>query len=416
MSDAPRVDEGRVARRIERLAEFTEPGRPYTRRAFTDTYLEARAWLQEEFRAAGLEPEVDAGGNLVGRRPGGRPGTPALAAGSHVDTVVGGGRFDGVAGVVAALEVAQALHEGGAALAHPLWVYDFLSEEPSDYGTSCVGSRALTGSLSPAMLSARAPGGETLAEAMVRMGGAPASLGGPLPDAGRLAAFLELHIEQGPALERSGVRIGVVEGIVAIHRMALTLKGRAGHAGTTPMEQRRDALVGAAEVVQDVWKRARARASKEGFVATVGRLDVLPNGANVVPAEVRMSLEARALSEDAVAAFMEQTRARAQTTASQLGLELEADVIGTTPPVRSDPRLVTALEEACGALGLGHRRMTSGAGHDAMHVARAAPVAMLFVPCREGLSHHPDEHAETADVAAGAAVLLDALRRLDREL
>lgn len=408
------VDEARIRARIERLATFTETERPYTRRAFGAYYDEARAWLAGEFRAAGLDPEIDAGGNLVGRRAGLDPDAGALAAGSHIDTVVGGGRFDGVAGVVAALEAAQVLHERGVELRHALHVYDFVSEEPSDYGASCVGSRALVGRLTAAMLAGREPAGESLADALERVGGRPAALDRPLPDAGRLAAFLELHIEQGPLLESEGATIGVVEGIVAIGRMAVTLRGRAGHAGTTPMALRRDALVGAAALVQDVWERARA--AGPGFVATVGRLEVIPNGANVVPGEVRLVLEARSLDDAAVTAFLATTEARMRARAAELGLVLEAEVVDTAPSVRSDPRLVEVVEAACRQRGFAHRRLSSGAGHDAMELAQVAPVAMVFVPCRDGLSHHPDEVAEMSDVAAGAAVLTDALLALDRAL
>lgn len=414
MSMPVSVDEARIRTRIERLAAFTEPDRPYTRRAFTDLYLRARAWLADEFRDAGLEPAVDAGGNLVGRRAGRRADAKVLALGSHIDTVAGGGRFDGVAGVVAALEAVQVLHERGIELAHPLAVYDFLSEEPSDYGASCVGSSALVGALTPSLLTGTEPHGETLAGAIARIGGDPGALGAALPDAGKMAAFLELHIEQGPVLEREGVAIGVVEGIVAIQRMDVTVRGKAGHAGTTPMALRHDALVGAAALVQDVWERARERAAADGrFVATVGRLQVIPNGANVVPGEVRLVLEARSPDAAEVEGFLYETRQRAGARAAALGLELEAVVTSTAPAVRSDPRLVAALESACDGRGLGYRRLSSGAGHDAMEVAHACPVAMLFVPCAGGLSHHPDERADTSDIAAGAAVLLDALRQLD---
>jgi len=412
----PNVNAERIGARIERLAGFTDPERPYTRRAFSELYARARTWLAEEFRAAGLEPEVDAAGNLVGRRDGGAAGTAALAAGSHVDTVVGGGRFDGVAGVVAALEAAQAVHEAGVELRHPLWVYDFLSEEPSDYGGSCVGSSGLVGGLTAGTLAARDEQGESLAEAIARVGGDPARLTAPLPEAGRMAAYLELHIEQGPLLEREGVPIGIVEGIVAIRRMALVVRGRAGHAGTTPMTLRRDALVGAASIVQDVWQRARARQGQSGFVATIGRLQVLPNGANVVPGEVRLEMEARSLDEAAVANFLEQTRARAAASAEALGLELDAAVTATSAATRSDERVMAALEAACDRRGVAHRRLSSGAGHDAMEIARVAPTGMLFVPCRDGLSHHPDEFAETQHIAAGAAVMLDALLHLDETL
>ncbi|MEX2536055.1 MAG: M20 family metallo-hydrolase [Trueperaceae bacterium] len=404
----------RVRERIERLAALTESGRPYTRRAFTDLFKEARGWLGEELRGAGLEPSVDAGGNLVGRRPGSDSNLPALAAGSHIDTVVGGGRFDGIAGVVAALEAAHTLHENGVELRHPLWVFDFLSEEPSDYGASCVGSRALVGALTAEMLEATNPAGEPLAEAIERVGGDPRALTAPLVEAGELAAFLELHIEQGPVLEREGKTIGLVEGIVAIHRLAITVRGQAAHAGTMPMNLRRDALVGASRLVQDVSQRAREIAERESFVATVGRFDVLPNGANVVPGEVRMIVEARSLDEARVEEFLEGTRNFARTLAPDLDVEVES--LSVAPPARSHDRLLSALERGCQRRGHDYRQMTSGAGHDAMQVARIAPIAMLFIPCSDGVSHNPAEDASYEDVAAGAEVILEALLELDASL
>src|SRR5690606_14233533 len=208
-----RVDGARIMRRIAALARLTEPDRPYTRRAFTDLYLEGREWLEGEFRQAGLDPRLDAGANLVGERPGRRPGLGALTLGSHTDTVPGGGRFDGIGGVVCALEVAQVLNESGVRLEHPLRVVDFLSEEPSDYGASCVGSRAMVGTLTPAMLAKANAEGAPLADAIARMGGRPAELTRPLVAPGEVAAFLELHIEQGPVLESRGLPIGVVGGI-----------------------------------------------------------------------------------------------------------------------------------------------------------------------------------------------------------
>ncbi|MFO7546493.1 MAG: Zn-dependent hydrolase [Trueperaceae bacterium] len=407
----PNVDVERIARRIDALAALTEPDRPYTRRAFTDLYLRARDWLRSEFEGAGLEVHLDAGANLIGKRRGSEPGRSALAVGSHVDTVVGGGRFDGIAGVVAGLEAAQALRESGTTLRHDLWVVDFLSEEPSDYGASCVGSRALAGTLSPAMLQGKNPAGETLDAAIRRMGGRPEDLGSPLVQ--DLAAFLELHIEQGPVLMQESKRIGIVEGIVAIHRVTLTVQGQAAHAGTTPMSMRRDALVGAARIVDNVWTQARELASREQFVATIGRFDVAPNGANVVPGSVRLIVEARALDVTLVERFLHETVARSRELGDELGLEVTSELTSTAAAAKCDARVIAALEQSCRNRETPFRRMSSGAGHDAMQVATVAPMGMVFIPCKDGISHNPAESARAEDVAAGAEVIADALVTLD---
>ncbi|MDZ7802275.1 MAG: Zn-dependent hydrolase [Trueperaceae bacterium] len=408
-----RIDPTRIDRRVRHLTELTEAERPYTRRAFTDLYLEARSWLEQEFREAGLTPSLDAGANLHGTRPGAEAGLPALTLGSHIDTVPNGGRFDGIAGVITALEAAQALAEAGATLRHELRVIDFLSEEPSDYGASCVGSRALAGTLTSSMLAGVNASGETLAEGIARMGGEPGALTGPLVREGELAAFMELHIEQGPVLERENVPIGVVGGIVAIHRLQVHVTGRAAHAGTSPMDGRRDALVGAARLVDRVSRRARIWSDQEPFVATIGRLNVRPGGANVVPGEVSLTLEARALDEARVVAFLQEIMAWAEKACGELGLNLRVEEGSTAAAVHCAPEAQRALVAGCEARGHGYRHLNSGAGHDAMQVANVAPVGMIFIPCVDGVSHHPDEEASLQDMVAGAEVFAEALTELD---
>jgi N-carbamoyl-L-amino-acid hydrolase len=408
-----RVNAERIRERVERLAQMTDPGVPYTRRAFTPIYQDARDWLAAEFRSAGLEPRTDAGGNLLGIRVGRGAEMPALALGSHIDTVPGGGRFDGIAGVVAALEAAQALEEAGVELEHPVWVIDFLSEEPSDYGASCVGSRAMAGTLSDGMLEGKNPLGEPLAQAIERMGGDPARLSAPLVPYGAIAGFMELHIEQGPVLERLGKPIGVVEGIVAIHRLSLTVEGEAGHAGTTPMHLRHDALVAAAGLVEQVSAKASDWALEEHFVATVGRFDVRPNAANVVPGAVEMILEARALDDRRVERFLAEVSRGAREMLASKGARLEIEPLSTASAVHCDDRIQQALAAACQRRGHDFERMSSGAGHDAMQVANLAPVGMIFIPCKDGISHTPAEVALFEHIAAGAEVLAEALVELD---
>jgi N-carbamoyl-L-amino-acid hydrolase len=411
------VNPERVLGRMERLATFTEVDRPYTRRAFTPLYAGAREWLEGELRQAGLAPRIDAGGNLVGRRDGTAAGAPALMLGSHIDTVIGGGRYDGMAGVVAALEVAQALAEDGDTLRHPLAVVDFLSEEPSDYGVSCVGSRAMAGTLTPDMLTATNPQGETLAAAIARMGGDPDRLTrAPLLAPEDLAAFLELHIEQGPVLETRGAPIGIVTGIVGIRRYELDVVGQPDHAGTTPMALRKDALVGAARIIEAVNREARLGAQDDGLVATVGRIEVSPNAANVVPGQVRLTVEARSMAPERLDRFFATVVRTARDRLEQDGLSLQARRISDAAPVRCSETILETICRVAQQRGYRHVAVQSGAGHDTMQVAQLGPVGMIFVPSRAGRSHVPDEYTAPEDLQAGVEVLCETIRQLDRSL
>ncbi len=415
MSARLQVSRDRLRSRIEALAQITEPDRPWTRRAFTDLFLQGRDWLAGEFRAAGLEPRLDAGANLVGERAGTEAGLGALMLGSHTDTVAGGGRFDGIAGVLTALEVAQVLHENGVQHRHPLMIVDFLSEEPSDYGASCVGSRAMVGTLNRRMLERTNPAGESLEQAIRRMGGNPAALTGPLLAEGDVRAYLELHIEQGPVLESLGKPIGVVGGIVGIQRLAITVNGRAGHAGTTPMDMRSDALVGASRLVELVWAEAQSQARELPFVATIGRFDVYPNGANVVPGRVELVLEARSMDDELTRNWLRRVAGEAEGIMRGLGLGLEVAEESSAAAVHCDAELRELLAQSCRLRGHAFHHLMSGAGHDAMQLARLAPVAMVFVPCDSGISHNPAENAHIDDLAAGTEVLLETVLALDAQ-
>ena len=409
-----RVNPDRLQRRLDTLATMTLPGHPYTRRAFTPVYLQSRAWLASEFSAAGLETDLDAAANLIGRHSGREPALPVIALGSHTDTVSGGGRYDGMAGVIAALEVADVLQEAAHDLRHPLWVIDFLSEEASDYGASCVGSRALAGTLGPSLLDGRSPEGEPLRDAITRMGGKPDLLTGPLAAKGDLAAYLELHIEQGPVLEQAHPSLGIVTGITGIRRLRLHLEGQADHSGTTPMALRHDALVAAAEVVVLVHRRALADAQADPLVATVGHLLVQPNTPNVVPGAVDLVVEARSLSPATLDRFFDEVLGKAHTVAAEYGVTLSAEPISDAPPVSCSADLQRSLRDAATARGYASLDLPSGAGHDAMQVARLCPVGMLFIPCRGGRSHAPEEEIDHLDLVRGTEVLLDTVLQLDR--
>ena len=409
------VDPARIAEVIDGLARLTDPGRPYTRRAFTALFPAGRDFLADKFRAAGLDTRIDAAGNLIGRRAGRKPGLGTIMLGSHSDTVPDGGRYDGIAGVAVALEVARALADKGIALDHDLEVVDFLAEEVSIFGVSCIGSRGMAGVLPGDWLS-RDSNGLTLEEGIRDAGGDPARIAA---EARRdIAAFLELHIEQGPVLEGEKLDIGVVTAIAGITRIEIVVEGRADHAGTTPMGRRADALAAAARLVTGVEALAKSLSDGPGhFTATVGEFSIEPNAANVVPSRARLLIDARAEERTAMDLFT----ASVDQLAEQVALETGTAVapprrISDNMPTPGDPLLLDVLDAACDAAGARHRRMASGAGHDTAFMAKVTRAAMIFVPCLGGRSHAPEEFAETDDIALGAAVLFNAVIQLDGKL
>lgn len=409
------VDADRLWADVMALADITDPARPYTRRSFSPLFLQGRDWLRMQFEAAGLTTQIDAAGNLIGRRDGANPSLGVIAIGSHSDTVPSGGRFDGIAGVAAGLEIARALRDNDVVLHHSFEVIDFLAEEPSEYGLSCVGSRGMAGLLEP-HLALASPDGEGLGDALKRVGGDPARLA----DAVRsdLAAFLELHIEQGPVLEQRGIDVGIVTSIAGIRRIEIVFDGAADHAGTTPMDMRRDALVAGARTVALARDVAETLARGETFfVATVGVFEIAPNAANVVPGRCRLIIDIRtgdvALTEQFVATVERESAAFAHEARVE---RISFKTLSDGAPVQCDAGLQTALRESARNLGLSAIDLASGAGHDAAFVSRLCPAAMVFIPCREGKSHAPEEWAERDALAAGAAVMFEALTALDARL
>ncbi|MGZ9894929.1 hydantoinase/carbamoylase family amidase [Bordetella bronchiseptica] len=413
----PPLNADRLWSRVETLSRMTLPDVPWTRRAFSPLFEQSRQWLRAEFEAAGLAVRLDAGGNLVGTRPGRGAARNPIATGSHCDTVMAGGRFDGIIGVLAGIEVAHTLHEQGVTLEHPFEVIDFLSEEPSDYGISCVGSRALSGRLTADMLAARNAEGETLAEGLRRIGGDPDALGAPLRGPGGTAAFVELHIEQGPVLEGRGLPIGVVTNIVGIRRVLITVRGQPDHAGTTPMDIRRDALVGAARVIDAAHRRASTQSGKPHYVvATIGRIAMTPNAPNAVPGMVELMLEVRSDSDAVLDAFPEAVMAEVADALAALRLSAEMAPVSRAHPTDCAPLVMDAVEDTATRLGYASMRLPSGAGHDAVYMAPTGPIGMIFVPCLNGRSHCPEEWLEPSQLLDGTRVLYETVLELDRRL
>jgi beta-ureidopropionase / N-carbamoyl-L-amino-acid hydrolase len=411
------LDANRLWDDIMALAKITDPARPYTRRSFSALFLEGRALLARRFAEAGLTIRIDAAGNLIGRIEGGIPALGVIAIGSHSDTVPSGGRFDGIAGVATGLEIVRALRDSGIRLDHTLEVIDFLAEEPSEYGLSCVGSRGMTGSLNDAMLDMTERSGEALRDALRRVGGEPTRLG----EATRndIRAFFELHIEQSVVLESRSLDVGIVTSIVGIRRIETVFQGEANHAGTTPMALRHDALVAAANTVVSVRKTAEHLANGRSgyFVATVGILALDPSASNIVPGRCRLVIDIRTTNPSLTQRFVETIDRESAVHANEARVTRESFVtLSDGPPVACDEHLQSALRQGANELGLKQMDLPSGAGHDAAFMSRIAPAAMVFVPCRAGKSHAPEEWADREALAAGAAVIYLAVRKLDQSL
>jgi N-carbamoyl-L-amino-acid hydrolase len=377
-----------------------------SRPAYGDEDIRARAVVRDLMRNAGLEPRVDTAGNTFARRAGADDALPPLVIGSHTDTVPDGGRYDGALGVLAAIEVARVLHEHDVALRHPLEVVDFQNEEGG-----LVGSRIVSGRFETSQLDLVATSGITIGDGIARLGGDPSRLDDARRMPGRIAGYVELHIEQGRILERLGAQIGIVEGLVAIQYWEVTFHGFASHAGTTPMADRHDALLAAArfvDAVNDVVVSTPGR-----HVGTVGRLAVFPGGANVIPGRVVLTLELRDLDPAVIASLFVRIDARAREIADRTGTTVTLDPTHANPPSPTHPEVRKAVAEAAGALGLATHDMPSGAGHDAQNMAVLGPSGMIFVPSVDGISHSPRECTLDEDIVNGGNVLLGALLRLD---
>ena len=407
--DLPRAEAARLESRIRELAQFgANPDGGVSRVAFSAADVAGRRYIHSLMEDAGLEVRVDTAGNLIGRRPGTDPRLPVIMTGSHIDSVPHGGNYDGDVGVLGALEAVALLQAQGIQMRHPLELVVFTDEEG---GT--VGSQAMAGRLGTAALDMVSHSGLTIRDGIRAVGGDPDRLPEARRGPGSVLAFVELHIEQGAVLDEASVDIGVVEGIVGIRWWDVTIEGIANHAGTTPMNRRKDALASAAELVLAVSRIASTTAGTQ--VATVGRIRAEPGAPNVIPGRVVMSLEIRDLDAAKMASVFRDIEAEAKRIATVRGTQVRFDEVDVSlEPAPTDERLRRVVERAASSLGLSHRRLPSGAGHDAQEMAHVAPMAMVFVPSQEGISHAPREHTTAADIANGADVLLRTLLAIDR--
>jgi N-carbamoyl-L-amino-acid hydrolase len=402
---------------LNELASFIDNSyKGWTREVLSEPYAVSRGVIAQKMREAGLYVHTDPGGNLIGRLPGqgserGHSLKPVMT-GSHTDTVKNGGRFDGVAGVLGAIEAVNALQRSDTHLERDLYVVDFLGEEPNEFGISCIGSRSMAGVLRPEQLNLQGASGQTLGNALRVFGVDPDGALRNSWGANSIHAYVELHIEQGPSLERENKQIGVVTAIAGIDRLMARFIGEPDHAGTTPMDTRRDALMGAAEAVLAV-ERVGCGAPVHG-VATTGRIESLPGSFNVVPSEARIFAELRSVDADWLNGAKRDVADRIATEADRRGLSQMIEWLTDQDPVPTTPDLRNHISAVCESLGYTWMAIPSGAGHDAAHMAHMGPMGMLFIPSVAGHSHRPDEFTSTDDIVAGIDTLAHTLIRLDQ--
>jgi N-carbamoyl-L-amino-acid hydrolase len=408
-ADKPAVNGDRIQQHITALSKYgANPEGGVSRVAFSDADIAGRKYVNGLMLEAGLNIRTDAAGNMIGRREGSDSKLPAIMIGSHTDSVPGGGNYDGDVGVIGAIEVAQTLQERGVRLKHPLEVVVFADEEG---GT--VGSFAMIGQLQPAALELMTHSGKTIRDGIRAIGGDPDNLRKAQRLPVELKAYIELHIEQGAILDESDIDIGVVEGIVGIRWWDVTIEGMANHAGTTPMNRRRDALLSASEFALAVNRVATSMPGRQ--VATVGRIRAEPGAPNVIPGKVVLSLEIRDLDAakmttvyDAIHAEADKIAQARQTPFTFTQLKVSSE------PAPTDPRLQRIIAKAASSLNLTSKVMPSGAGHDAQEISHITPTGMIFVPSVGGISHAPKEFTTQQDMANGANVLLQTVLAIDR--
>ena len=406
------VDQSRMLSEIDALASFSEAPPPaVTRIVFTAVDLKARAWMKARCEEAGLTLRQDAVGNIFARWNGSESHAPVVGTGSHIDAIPNAGKYDGVVGVLGGLEAIRALQQTGFRPRYSIELLIFTSEEPTRFGIGCLGSRLLAGTLSPeAARKLRDKDERTLEE--VRR---DADYGGELDQvklpSGYYKAFIELHIEQGPLLERQQSPLGIVTKIAAPASLKVLIEGSGGHAGGVLMPDRHDALCGAAELILAIESAAHGSGAID-TVATVGICEVFPGAVNSIPSQVRLSVDVRDTDLQRRDAIVRTVEVAGQSIATRRRISVSTELLNADAPADCAPEIIDTLAQSCRKHKFDFLPMVSRAYHDSLFMARIAPVAMLFIPCRNGYSHRPDEYATPEDIARGTLVLAETLAAL----
>jgi ureidoglycolate amidohydrolase len=412
MNLAIEVDQDRLLSEIEALGAISEAEPPVvTRIVFTPSDLKARAWMKSRCEEAGLALRQDAIGNTFARWNGSNPSAPVVGTGSHIDAIPNAGKYDGVVGVLGGLEAIRALQQSGFHPTNSIELLIFTAEEPTRFGIGCLGSRMLAGTLSPDAARKLTDKAGAIVEEVRREAGMPGELEQVKLPAGYYKAFVELHIEQGPLLERQKIPLGLVTQIAAPASFRITVEGAGGHAGGVLMLDRRDALCAAAELILAIETAARTTGYVD-TVATVGICEVFPGAVNSIPSHVHLSVDIRDTDLPRRAAVIQSMEQASKLISAGRQVTIKTELLNADAPAASAPEIVEALSESCRKHQLNFLPMVSRAYHDSLFMSRIAPVAMLFIPCRNGYSHRPDEYASPEDIARGTLVLAETLAAL----
>ena len=408
------IQRERLVKDFEAMAQLTAPGEGINRLAFTDADWAGRQYIIDRMTDAGLFVEIDDFGNVIGYKIGKKPDLPAVMVGSHTDSVPNGGNYDGVVGVLSAIEVIRGMTDDGYEHDHTIAVVSFMCEESGRFGNATLGSKAMRGELTLQDLHHLVDKqGISLYEALKGRNLNPDGIE-TMAYKRPVKSFTEIHIEQGKVLEHEQKTIGIVTGIAAPERFYVTIRGNADHSGATPMNLRHDALCGASKIILGIEEIASMQ-EEPPVVGTVGVVEVTPGAMNVIPGAVKLGVDIRSISKVARNSVVTLVKEFIDITAEKRGLSYTIETIAQDHPVEMHPAMIREIEEAVKSVGVEYMTIPSGAGHDAMHWAEVVPTGMIFIPCRDGISHNPAEFAEMDDIVTGAAVLDKVLRKLSLE-
>ena len=408
------IQRERLVKDFEAMAQLTAPGEGINRLAFTDADWKGRQYIIDCMTDVGLSVEIDDFGNVIGYKIGKKPDLPAVMVGSHTDSVPNGGNYDGVVGVLSAIEVIRSMIDDGYEHDHTIAVVSFMCEESGRFGNATLGSKAMRGELTLQDLHHLVDKqGISLYEALKGRNLNPDGIE-TMAYKRPVKSFTEIHIEQGKVLAHEQKTIGIVTGIAAPERFYVTIRGNADHSGATPMNLRHDALCGASKIILGIEEIASMQ-EEPPVVGTVGVVEVTPGAMNVIPGAVKLGVDIRSISKVARNSVVTLVKEFIDITAEKRGLSYTIETIAQDHPVEMHPAMIREIEEAVKSVGVEYMTIPSGAGHDAMHWAEVVPTGMIFIPCRDGISHNPAEFAEMDDIVTGAAVLDKVLRKLSLE-
>ena len=413
-----RVDSYFIEKCINELQELTEKDRPYTRLVFSKEFLEARNWLTDRFKELELDIKVDKAGNLIGIYRSYNNSNKKVFIGSHLDTVPFGGRFDGIAGVVSSLSIIKSFRENNVEFPFDIELYDYLGEELNDWGMSCIGSRGMTGFLTEEILNRKNSSGKILKEEINKIGGDSNCLGKKFSIFQDIIACFELHIEQGVRLQNQNVEIGIVKSMPNISRHRIKVFGQASHSGTTLMQDRKDAILPASDLILYINKQAKKYSEKDNrhFVATVGKLDIVPNSATIIPSKVELLIDLRVVNKGSRTNFLKELNSEVTRLNNLYNQKIILEDVVFAPYVEMNSEVNLLLESSAKKLNLSYMYMDSGAGHDTAHLSRVAPASMIFIPCKDGLSHCPEEFAKIEDIKKGSQIIQQAILSIKNKM